>query len=142
MSKPIPIKVAKDIANSHDWAIVTVVAWDAVTGKQHVTTYGKSKQECEWAAMLGNRIKREILGWPEDLCNAVPARAKKKAVPPAVEAYECDGCGLEKAFGGASYCPECQEDNDDWVWIECESCHRKIEVRAHSGVTECSKCLE
>jgi hypothetical protein len=72
--KKIPIKAAKDIAEKYDTSIVCVIAWDAKDGSQHVTTYGKNKQECEWAAQLGNRIKREVLKWPEDQCNAKPNR--------------------------------------------------------------------
>lgn len=74
--KRIPIKAAKDIAEKYDGSIVCIVAWDGKTGKQHVTTFGVSKQECEWAALLGNSIKREVLKWPEEQCNAIPARIK------------------------------------------------------------------
>ena len=72
--KRIPIKVAKDLAKSLDVNIICLVTWDR-TGRQHVVTYGSSKKECGYAAELGNKIKRSILGWPEEDCHAIPARA-------------------------------------------------------------------
>jgi hypothetical protein len=74
--KNIPIKAAKDVAKTYDADIVCIVAWDANTGRQHVTTFGRTIQECEWAALLGNSIKRRVLNWPEEQCNAKPARLK------------------------------------------------------------------
>lgn len=109
----IPIKDAKLIANTYGYDIVAIVAYNSKTNKQHVTTYGRSKQECKWAAVLGNRIKREILGWPEEECNAVPARVKREA--------------LEAV---------------DYVNRECETCGKIMFVPASSGTTECSRCLE
>lgn len=73
--KPITIKAAKEIANSFDKDQVIIVAWDKKYEKVHVTTYGKSLEDCDQAAEGGNFIKR-ALGWPEDLCNAKPKRIK------------------------------------------------------------------
>ena len=76
-TKLIPIKAAKDIAEKYDATIVCIVTWDGKTGVQHVVTYGKSLQECGWAADLGNKIKEKILKWPKDLCNAMPKRLEE-----------------------------------------------------------------
>jgi hypothetical protein len=84
--KNIPIKAAKDISKAHEAPIVIIFALDPVTGRQHVTTYGDTVAHCEAAARGGNVLKKH-LGWPEDLCNAVPARARKKgAQNPALSA--------------------------------------------------------
>jgi hypothetical protein len=74
--KGIPIKSARDIAHAFDKDQVIIVAWDKTHGKTHVTTYGKTVEECEQAAKGGNLVKR-ALGWPEDQCNAEPKRARR-----------------------------------------------------------------
>ena len=71
--KKIPIKAAKEIAQTFDKDQVIIVTWDAEHGRTHVTTYGKTLTDCESAAMGGNRVKL-ALGWPEDMCKAMPAR--------------------------------------------------------------------
>ncbi len=55
--KPIPITAARDIAKRFDKQQVIVVAWDAVHGKEHVTTYGTTKVACAQAALGGNKVK-------------------------------------------------------------------------------------
>lgn len=75
MTKRIPIRVAKTIADEFGQDQVIVVTWDKSTGHTHVVTYGKTVEECEQAAEGGNRVKR-ALGWPEELCNAKPRRAR------------------------------------------------------------------
>lgn len=75
-AKPITIKTAKEIAQlGYDEVIIVGCQYE--TGIQHVTTYGKSLAACENAAIGGNAVKK-LLGWPEDKCNAKPARQKKK----------------------------------------------------------------
>jgi len=72
-SKRIPIADAKRIAEAHGQRQVIIVTWD---GKNtHVVTYGQSVDDCKQAAEGGNKLKR-FLGWPEELCQARPARAK------------------------------------------------------------------
>ncbi|MFA6159166.1 MAG: hypothetical protein WC763_06110 [Candidatus Paceibacterota bacterium] len=71
----IPISAAQRIADEFDKNQVIIVTWDAKHGKTHVTTYGRTKEECEQAAVGGNLVKR-ALGWPENLCNAKPVRTK------------------------------------------------------------------
>lgn len=74
--KEVPIEAAKQIAEQFDKNQVIIVCWDDVHKLTHVTTYGKSLEECEQAAQGGNFVKR-ALGWPEEECNAVPERLKK-----------------------------------------------------------------
>lgn len=71
--KDIPIEVAMKIAEEFDKNQVIIVTWDKAHGKTHVTTYGKTLEECHQAAMGGNLVKR-ALGWPDDLCHAKPNR--------------------------------------------------------------------
>lgn len=74
--KTIPITTAKKIARDLGYTQVVIFAMDKNTGIQSVCTYGESKEDCINAAISGNQLKR-ALGWPEDLCNAKPARIKE-----------------------------------------------------------------
>lgn len=73
----IPIAAARRIAEEFGQRQVILVCWDGET--THVTTYGASAAECAQAAEGGNYVKR-ALGWPERLCSAVPARARRPHV--------------------------------------------------------------
>ena len=73
--KRIPITAAKKIAKDYDKQQVVIVTWDALHNKTHVTTYGTTIQACAQAALGGNLVKK-ALGWPEEMCNAKPARIK------------------------------------------------------------------
>lgn len=72
-AKRIPIKAAVDIAKKYDQSQVIIVTFEKDTGKCHVVTYGRSLEDCKQAAKGGNFVKR-ALGWPEEMCNAKPAR--------------------------------------------------------------------
>lgn len=75
--KRIPISWAKKIAEDLGYTQVIIHGYDSETGIQHVTTFGKSIDDCKNAADGGNAIK-QLLKWPEELCNAKPARISKK----------------------------------------------------------------
>lgn len=80
--KRIPISVAKKLAEELGQSTVVVIAWEGEssptpTGTTHVVTYGRTVKDCEYAALLGNRIKREVLRWPEEMCLATPRRVRK-----------------------------------------------------------------
>lgn len=110
--KRIPIKTAKDIAEKYDANIVIITAWDTKTGTSHVTTYGRSREECIWAAAGGNQIKRDLLKWPEEECHAQPARAK---IP--VKQLTCLHC-KEKYTSGLEH--TCLENDPCEMW-GCEN---------------------
>ena len=74
--KRIPINWAKKIAEDLGYTQVIIHAYDGEAGIQHVTTYGKSLEDCKNAADGGNAIKR-LLKWDEELCNAKPKRLQK-----------------------------------------------------------------
>ncbi|HZI17839.1 MAG TPA: hypothetical protein VEY09_04515 [Pyrinomonadaceae bacterium] len=63
MSQPAPIPVAdaKRIAEERGYDQVIIVAWNAETGKNHITTYGTEPAQKKMAAQGGDRIA-EILG--------------------------------------------------------------------------------
>lgn len=73
MPKRIPIAAAKRLAADLGLRQVIIVAHDGE--RAHVVTYGKSREDCRLAAESGNNLKRHM-GWPEDLCNAKPARVR------------------------------------------------------------------
>jgi hypothetical protein len=75
--KRIPITAAKKIGEEFGYTQVIIHAYDSETGCQCVTSWGKSLDDCENAARGGNAIKK-LLGWPSELCNAVPNRTKNR----------------------------------------------------------------
>jgi len=79
-AKRIPIQAAKDIATKYGQSQVIIVTWDGATGNTHVVTYGATVADREQAAKGGNLVKR-TLGWPESLCNAIPARSALSTAP-------------------------------------------------------------
>ena len=62
MTRPIPISAARLIAESYDYDQVVIIA-RKVGDREHVTTYGKSKEHCEIAAKIGDFIKFKIMKW-------------------------------------------------------------------------------
>ena len=75
--KNIPIDAAKKLAKEYEKDVVVIIAFDRKYNQQCVATYGKTLQDCIEAAAFGNGLKRNILKWPEEHCNAKPARQKK-----------------------------------------------------------------
>ena len=72
-NKRIPILIAKEISSKYEYPEIVIFAYDPITGKQHVTTYGKTKEQCIDAAKAGNYLKKH-LGWPDELCDDKPNR--------------------------------------------------------------------
>lgn len=61
----LPIKAARDIAKTHGWDQVIIIARKVGdNGFEHVVTYGKDKAHCEAAARAGNAIKHHLMKWP------------------------------------------------------------------------------
>jgi hypothetical protein len=81
--KRIPIAAAKRIAEEYGYDQVVIFARKVESapgfgdGGEHVTTFGKTVADCDVAARMGNHLKR-VVGWPEERCNAVPARMKNR----------------------------------------------------------------
>lgn len=72
MPKRIPISAAKKFAVDNDCRQVVIAAWDG--DLIHVVTYGKTIEDCDQAALAGERYKK-ALGWPETL-NSEPSRVR------------------------------------------------------------------
>lgn len=70
----IPISDAKEIATKRGYSQVIIHAYDRNTGIQHVTTWGKNKEDCANAAEGGNAIKK-LLKWENT--NAKPSAVIK-----------------------------------------------------------------
>jgi hypothetical protein len=64
--KPIPISVAKQIAEAYGYDQVVIYArkvdTDDVRGGEHMTTCGKTKQHCDVAARMAAALQ-EFMGW-------------------------------------------------------------------------------
>ena len=60
----IPISAAKAIADKFGYHQVVIIA-RAVgpDGREHCTTYGVDKANCDAAARIGNFLKFEIMKW-------------------------------------------------------------------------------
>jgi hypothetical protein len=70
-----PITAAKKLAEEHNFDQVIVVGFRAGSGTV-CTSYGKTLKDCEQVAIGANKVKAAI-GFPPEMCNTVPARAKK-----------------------------------------------------------------
>lgn len=76
VTKRIPIKEAKGLAKDYNLTHVIIYGFDQNNNVQHVVTYGKSLDQCDQAAKLGNMMK-EGLGFPKSLCKSEPSRVQK-----------------------------------------------------------------
>ena len=66
--KPIPIKVAKEIASKYGYDQVIIYARKVGEGGcEHMTTYGVNKVHCSVAARIGDYLKYKIMDWNRDL---------------------------------------------------------------------------
>ena len=64
--KPIPIAAAEKIAKSYDYDQVIIIARSVGDGPEHgehVTTYGRDKDNCNAAAIIGDFLKYKVMGW-------------------------------------------------------------------------------
>ena len=66
--KPIPIKEAKKIAESYGYNEVIIFAAHYDLPRQHVTTWGDTKEACKNAGLGGDFIKKH-LKWTDGISN-------------------------------------------------------------------------
>lgn len=71
----IPIKAVKQLGNDYKQDIVIVFAIDSDGETQHIATWGRGIEDCDRAALWGDRMKDQ-LEWPESL-HATPSRVRK-----------------------------------------------------------------
>jgi len=67
----ITIDIAKNISEKTGFPEIVIFGYDPTTNEQHVTTFGKTKQQSLDAARAGNEIKKH-LGWSENQCHSKP----------------------------------------------------------------------
>lgn len=64
--KPIPIEAAKRIAREYGYDQVLIYARRCHDTPEphgeHITTYGRNREHCDVAAMIGNTLKK-FMGW-------------------------------------------------------------------------------
>lgn len=60
--KPIPISAAESIAKTYGYDQVIIIA-RAVEQGEHVTTYGKDRENCSVASRIGDFLKYKVMGW-------------------------------------------------------------------------------
>ncbi len=70
-AKTIPIDDAMRISLDTGFQEIVVFGYDPKTGRQGVTTYGRTVPQSRDAARAGNHLKK-ALGWPEEICHTVP----------------------------------------------------------------------
>lgn len=73
--KEIPLAAARAFMKAWNKDQVIILTWDKAHGRTSVTTYGRTVDDCVQAADGGNKMKK-VMGWPDELCHAKPARAK------------------------------------------------------------------
>jgi len=91
----VPIKAAKSICEDNLYDHVVMLFYDSQSGRQCVTTWGKTSDMCSLAADQGNAVK-EYLGWPSHLCDAQPSRVqslKKRVAELEAQLRELGGNG-------------------------------------------------
>ncbi len=103
--KPIPISAAKAIAEKYGYDQVIIVARKIGDGgREHCTTYGRDKDNCEVAARIGDFFKHELMGWP-------------RPVPKFDgSAHDAGRCGAIFYGSGKSICdlPDGHEGQHSW----------------------------
>lgn len=63
--KRIPIAAARRIAEDYGYDQVVIVARKVdPDGREHVTTYGVTKEHCNIAARMGDHLKYHVMKWP------------------------------------------------------------------------------
>ena len=99
-AKRIPIRDAEELAKANDLDQVIIIGWSKKTGLTHVVTYGSTTKDCEQAATGGNKLKRDFLNWPENICNELPRSMKKLSDGVDRMMGEMDKA-FDEIFGGA-----------------------------------------
>lgn len=58
--KQVPISAAKDIADKYNKQQVIILVWDKEHKLIHITTYGKTKEDCRQAADGGKLVASKL----------------------------------------------------------------------------------
>lgn len=87
--KPLPVKIAKDFLQKHNFRQVVILANDK-ENINHIITYGCDKENCKQAGMAGDFWK-DVLQWPPEKRSKY-TRAQDEKLAEVEEALElCRG---------------------------------------------------
>ncbi|MEN6434172.1 MAG: hypothetical protein ABFD06_15170 [Smithella sp.] len=75
--KEITISMAEKISKETGYDEIVIFGYNPISKQQHVTTFGKTKEQCIDAAKAGNFLKK-ALGWPDELCKSKPNLKNKE----------------------------------------------------------------
>ena len=70
----IPIAMGRSIALKYGYDQVLIWSWNKKKGQQHMTTFGRSVEDCDHVAQAGVHVKQQVFGWPESDALAEPHR--------------------------------------------------------------------
>jgi methionyl-tRNA formyltransferase len=73
----IPVKAAAEIGKVYKLDEVVIIGYKKEDNTQFVTTWGTTTEDCAVVAAFGNYIKKNILKWPLDNCEAISASVRK-----------------------------------------------------------------
>lgn len=63
-TKDIPIKAAKSIAEQYGYDQIVIIGRKVGdSGREHCTTYGVDKENCDVAAQIGDFLKFKVMNW-------------------------------------------------------------------------------
>lgn len=79
--KSIPIAAAQEIAGKYGYDQIVVIG-RAVGEGEHVTTYGKDKENCDAAAQIGDFLKFKIMGWQAPPANELLVKLAESFAEP------------------------------------------------------------
>lgn len=69
-TKDIPINEAKKIANKYGYHQIVIIGRAiGEGGREHCTTYGVDKANCDVAARIGDFLKYKVMNWVENTNN-------------------------------------------------------------------------
>lgn len=64
---PIPVRAAQGIAEDYGYDQVIIIARrvgkEPLLHGEHITTYGRNKAHCTFAAQIGEFLKAKVMGW-------------------------------------------------------------------------------
>ena len=67
-TKDIPISAAEEIAKKYGYDQIVIIGRKIGTdedAREHLTTYGVDKANCDVAARIGDFLKHKVMGWKE-----------------------------------------------------------------------------
>ncbi len=66
-TKDIPISAAKEIAEKYGYHQIVIIGRSVgIGGREHCTTYGVDKANCDVAAKIGDFLKYKVMKWEQE----------------------------------------------------------------------------